>query len=153
MDNTNSNIYKWKYIAYEKILENLNQWNLTESDYRSFKRTDWVVTEKIYGANFGIVTDGFSVKFAKAKQFLDSGESFFGYQLLQEKLIVQVLNIFSILQFEKNNLQKVFIYGKLFGGEYHHPEVPPIPGVQAIQTGLYYSSRIEYCAFDIANQK
>lgn len=48
------------------------------------------------------------------------------------------------------NLEKIFIYGELFGGEYPHPEVNPVSGVQAIQTGVYYSPRIEYCAFDIA---
>lgn len=40
--------------------------------------------------------------------------------------------------------------GELFGGEYPHPEVNSVSGVQAIQTGVYYSPNIEYCAFDIA---
>ena len=70
------NISQWKYLAYEKIPENPNQLNLTESDYRNFRKTDWVVTEKIHGANFGIVTDGLSILFAKRKNFLDSGEDF-----------------------------------------------------------------------------
>lgn len=139
-----------KYIAYEKIPENINKWNLTESDYRILKKTDWVVTEKIHGANFGIMTDGLEVKFAKRKKFLDSTEDFFGYQLLQDKLISQARKIFQFLQLEKNNLHKIFIYGELFGGEYPHPEVTPVSGIQAIQTGVYYSPKIEYCGFDIA---
>ncbi|MEO1373441.1 MAG: RNA ligase family protein, partial [Cyanobacteria bacterium J06635_10] len=150
MDKADSNIFNWKYIAYEKIPENPNQWNLTLEDYRNFKKTDWVVTEKIHGANFGIVTDGWEVRFAKRKEFLNSEDNFFGYQLLQDKLILQAKEIFKILQVERINLQKVLIYGELFGGEYPHPEVTPIPRVQAIQTGVYYSPRIEYCAFDIA---
>ncbi|MEM7715009.1 MAG: RNA ligase family protein, partial [Cyanobacteria bacterium P01_A01_bin.68] len=150
MDNPDSNIFNWKYVAYEKIPENPNQWNLTESDYRNFKKTDWVVTEKIHGANFGIVTDGWEVRFAKRKEFLEPIDDFFGYRLLQDKLIVQAKEIFKILQVEIINLNKVLIYGELFGGEYPHPEVTPIPGVQAIQTGVYYSPKIEYCAFDIA---
>ncbi|MDY6900302.1 MAG: RNA ligase family protein [Cyanobacteriota bacterium] len=150
MENTDSNIQQWQYIAYEKIPENLNQWNLTESDYRNFKKTDWVVTEKIHGANFGIVTDGKTVKFAKRKEFLDSEEDFFGYQLLQETLVLQAKEIFKILQLQNINLDKVFIYGELFGGEYPHPEVNSVSGVQSIQTGVYYSPNIEYCAFDIA---
>ncbi|MBV6626805.1 MAG: RNA ligase [Rivularia sp. (in: Bacteria)] len=138
-----------EYIAYEKIPENPNRWNLTESDYRNFNKSDWVVTEKIHGANFGIVTDGLEVKFAKRKQFLDSGEDFFGYQLLQNQLIIKTKEIFKILQAEKTSLQKIYIYGELFGGEYPHPEVTPVSGVQAIQTGVYYSPNIEYYAFDI----
>ncbi|MEM9922537.1 MAG: RNA ligase family protein [Cyanobacteria bacterium P01_D01_bin.50] len=147
---TKSKFIEWKYLPYEKIPENPNQWNLTLEDYRNFKKTDWVVTEKIHGANFGIVTDGWQVRFAKRKEFLNSEDNFFGYQLLQDKLILQAKEIFKILQVERINLQKVLIYGELFGGEYPHSEVTPIPGVQAIQTGIYYSPKIEYCAFDIA---
>lgn len=58
MDAATSNLRDWTYIGYEKIPENLNQWHLTESDYRLFKKTDWVVTEKIHGANFGIIAKG-----------------------------------------------------------------------------------------------
>ena len=140
----------WQYIAYEKIPENINRWNLTESDYRNLSKTDWVVTEKIHGANFGIVTDGKTVRFAKRKEFLDSEEDFFGYQLLQETFILKAKEIFKLLQVDLLNLEKIFIYGELFGGEYPHPEVNPISGVQAIQTGVYYSPNIEYCAFDLA---
>ncbi|MEL7244668.1 MAG: RNA ligase family protein [Cyanobacteria bacterium J06573_2] len=150
MQETRSNIPHWQYLNYEKIPENLNKWNLTESDYQNLRKTDWVVTEKIHGANFGIVTDGLEVRFAKRKQFLDSGEDFFGYQILKEKLVFKVKQIFQILQAQKNNLEKIFIYGELFGGEYPHPEVKPVSGIQAIQTGVYYSPSIEYCAFDIA---
>ncbi|MEO0685608.1 MAG: RNA ligase family protein, partial [Cyanobacteria bacterium J06649_11] len=147
----------WKYFVYEKIPENFNQWNLTELDYRSFKKTDWVVTEKIHGANFGIVTDGWEVRFAKRKEFLDSTEDFFGYHLLRDDLITKAKEIFRILEIDKVNLGQVFIYGELFGGEYPHPDVNAVSGVQAIQTGVHYSPNIEYCAFDIAvienNQK
>ncbi len=95
-----------KYIAYEKIPENINKWNLTELDYRTLKKTDWLVTEKIYGANFGIITDGLEIKFAKRKEFLDSTEDFFGYQLLQDKLVLQARKIFQILQLEKTTYTK-----------------------------------------------
>ncbi|MGD1913545.1 MAG: RNA ligase family protein, partial [Rivularia sp. (in: cyanobacteria)] len=104
MDKADSNIFNWKYLPYEKIPENPNQWNLTLEDYRNFKKTDWVVTEKIHGANFGIVTDGWEVRFAKRKEFLNSEDNFFGYQLLQDKLILQAKEIFKILQVERINL-------------------------------------------------
>lgn len=140
----------WAYVSYDKISENLNKWNLTESDYRVFKKTDWVVTEKIHGANFGIVTDGAEVRFAKRKEFLQPEEDFFDYQSLKSQLVEQAKEIFKILQGEQNQLLKVFVYGELFGGEYPHPDVPAVPHVQAVQTGIYYSPKIEYCAFDMA---
>lgn len=140
----------WTYVGYEKISESLNKWNFTESDYRVFKKTNWVVTEKIHGANFGIVTDGSEVRFAKRKEFLQPDEDFFDYQSLKSQLVEQAKEIFKILHTEQNNLLKVFVYGELFGGEYPHPDVPAVPHVQAVQTGIYYSPKIEYCAFDMA---
>src|ERR687885_210003 len=140
----------WMYVSYEKILDNPSKLNLTESDYRAFKKTDWVVTEKIHGANFGIVTDGSEVRFAKRKEFLQPDEDFLDYQSLKSHLAYQAKEIFKILQTEQNPLLKVFVYGELFGGEYPHPDVPAVPHVQAVQTGIYYSPKIEYCAFDMA---
>lgn len=150
MDVEKGNTPEWMYVSYVKIQENPNKWNLTESDYRVFKKTDWVVTEKIHGANFGIVTDGSEVRFAKRKEFLQLEENFFDYQSLKFPLVEQVKEIFKILQVERNDLLKVFVYGELFGGEYPHPDVPAVPHVQAVQTGIYYSPKIEYCAFDMA---
>jgi Rnl2 family RNA ligase len=150
MDTGKGNYTKWTYVSYEKIPESPNKWNLSESDYRAFKKTDWVVTEKIHGANFGITTDGSEVRFAKRKEFLQSDEDFFDYQSLRAQLVHQVKEIFKILQAERTRTLRVFVYGELFGGDYPHPEVPEIPYVQAVQTGIYYSPKIEYCAFDIA---
>lgn len=143
-------ITNWKYVSYEKIPESLNQWKLTESDYRALRKTNWVVTEKIHGANFGITTDGSSVRFAKRKEFLQPESDFFNYQSLKHKLVEKVKEIFTILRAERKQLVFVYVYGELFGGEYPHPNVPAVSNVQAVQTGVYYSPKIEYCAFDIA---
>lgn len=150
MDKKKEHCTDWRYVSYEKISENPNKWNLPESDYRTFKKTDWVVTEKIHGANFGIVTNGSEVRFAKRKEFLAPEEDFFDYQSLHNQLAEQVREIFNILQAERNRLVRIYLYGELFGGEYPHPDVPGVPDVQAVQTGIYYSPKIEYCAFDIA---
>ncbi len=144
-----SQITDWSYESYQKIPENFNKWNLTESDYRNFNKTDWVVTEKIHGANFGVVADGLEVRFAKRKEFLPPDDNFFDYQSIVHNLTAQVKEIFRIYQTQQQGLQRLFIYGELFGGEYPHPDIPAIPHLQAVQTGIYYSPKIEYCAFDI----
>jgi Rnl2 family RNA ligase len=138
------------FISYEKIADSPNQWNLSPSDYRAFNKTHWVVTEKIHGANFCIVTDGEIVRFAKRKEFLESGEDFFGFKSFESQLVPQVREIFQMLQAASNHPLCVSIYGELFGGEYPHPDVPPTPHIQPVQTGVYYSPNIQFCAFDIA---
>ncbi len=140
----------WKYNSYEKIPESLSQLQLSESDYRLLKKVDWVVTEKIHGANFGITTDGVTVEFAKRKELLQPGEDFFGYLDKKPQLEVQAKQVFTILQAKIPGLLRATIYGELFGGEYPHPDVAVVKGMQAVQTGVYYSPNIEYCAFDIA---
>jgi Rnl2 family RNA ligase len=150
MDKEKGSLPEWTHISYEKIPENDNSWNLTPSDYRAFKKTDWVVTEKIHGANFCITTDGSDVRFSKRKEFLQPDEDFFGYHSIQPKLANQVKEIFTLIQAERPRTFKVSVYGELFGGEYPHPDVAAVPNVQAIQTGVYYSPTIEFCAFDIA---
>ncbi|MEW5859631.1 MAG: RNA ligase family protein [Cyanobacteriota bacterium] len=150
MDKQKDNFTNWTHTSYEKIPENQNNWKLTESDYRAFKKTAWVVTEKIHGANFCIITDGSEVRFAKRKELLQPDEDFFGHQSLQIKLAQQVKDIFQILQAERPQTFIVSVYGELFGGEYPHSDVAAVPNVQAVQTGIYYSPKIEFCAFDIA---
>jgi Rnl2 family RNA ligase len=150
MNASDNNSQNWNYISYEKIPETLNKLQLTEAEYRIFKKTDWVVTEKIHGSNFGIVTDGMQVRFGKRKEFLQPEEVFFGYQSFQDKLVLPSQEIFRILKAQRPHLAKVYIYGELFGGDYPHPDVPSVNHVQAVQTGVYYSPKIEYCAFDIA---
>ncbi|MDZ8056192.1 MAG: RNA ligase family protein [Aulosira sp. ZfuVER01] len=152
MDTVDSNVTDWTYLSYEKIPENSNKWGLTESDYRLFNKTEWMVTEKIHGANFGITTDGSEVRFAKRKEFLQPEDDFFGYQSLKDKLAHQVKEIFRILQLD-TPWQKIYVYGELFGGDYPHPDIPAVNYVQAVQTGVYYSPKIEYCAFDIVGLK
>ncbi len=125
------------FISYEKIAESSSQWNLSPSDYRAFNKTDWVVTEKIHGANFCIFTDGEILRFAKRKQFLEPGEDFFGFKSFETQLFTQVRELFQILQTSFNHPLRVSIYGELFGGEYPHPDVPPTPNIQ-------------FSAFDIA---
>jgi Rnl2 family RNA ligase len=150
MDAHQNKFTDWTYVSYEKIQESPSKWKLSNSDYRAFKKTDWVVTEKIHGANFCITTNGEDVRFAKRKEFLQLDEDFFDYKTLKEKLVAQVQAIFKIIQKENPRSLLVSVYGELFGGEYPHPDVPPCPHVQAVQTGIYYSPKIEYCAFDIA---
>ena len=138
------------HVSYEKIASNFNKYQLTEADYRLFKKTDWIVTEKIHGANFCIISDGNVVNFAKRKAILSPEDDFFGYQLLKDWLESKTLAIFNRIKQLYPHTQQIAIYGELFGGEYPHSEVKINPKVDAIQTGVYYSPNIEFIAFDLA---
>lgn len=138
-----------EFSGYEKMPNNLKKLGLSESDFSKMEKLKWVVTEKVHGANFSFVYENETLKFAKRKEYLSWTDDFFGFQLVVNKLEDNVLRLFEKLSNEISG-EKYIIYGELFGGKYPHPEVDPVKDLHAIQTGVYYTPDIEFCAFDIA---
>ena len=142
------------FSPYEKIAANLADWlGDDEAAFRAAHKTEWIVTEKIHGANFCFVTDGSQIHCAKRKGFLPEGEDFFGHKVVLKRLERSILALFALLKSRDTRVELVSIYGELYGGKYPHPDVPPVPGVSHVQTGVWYSPRIEFCAFDVGVQK
>lgn len=138
-----------EFSGYEKMPNNLKKLGLSESDFSKMEKLKWVVTEKVHGANFSFVYENGSLKFAKRKEYLNWTDDFFGFQLVVSKLENNILRLFEKLSSDIT-AEKYIIYGELFGGKYPHPEVAPLKDIHAIQTGVYYTPDIEFCAFDIA---
>lgn len=141
------------FYSYEKIPESPRQWGLDEAGERALERAVWVVTEKIHGANFCLVTDGRAVRCANRRHFLAPDEPFFGYQRLLARLEQPVRAAWALARRERPGLERLALYGELFGGAYPHPDVPPDPLVQPVQTGVYYAPSVEFCAFDLAAEQ
>lgn len=139
------------FQSYPKIPESFDAFQLSEADYRLLKKTDWVVTEKIHGANFCVLSNEATTSFAKRKEILTDEENFFGYHALRDDLMAKVKTLFTQMLEGHPDTRAVAVYGELFGGAYPHPEVPSIKGVQAIQTGIYYCPEVRFWVFDIVN--
>ncbi len=138
------------FPPYEKIAESLAAWlGEDEAAFRASSRAEWIVTEKIHGANFCLVTDGATIRCAKRKGWLAEDEDFFGHRGLVGRLAGAVLEVCSLVKGIEKDAAAVLVYGELFGGGYPHPEVAPVPGVEPVQTGCWYSPGIELCAFDL----
>jgi Rnl2 family RNA ligase len=104
----------------------------------------WVATEKVHGANFTVVTDGAAVRFGKRKAWLLRDERFFGWQLLRGELTAAAFNAWRLL----GGRGVLRLYGELFGGHYPHPHVAPVPGCEAVQTGIWYAPQVRFALFD-----
>lgn len=138
------------FPAYEKIAESLADWlGDDEAAYRASSKATWIVTEKIHGANFCFLTDGSTIHCAKRREFLAEDEDFFGHRTVLARLAEPLQALFAQLRREDGRTRLVYVYGELFGGGYPHPDVPAVPGVSPVQTGVWYSPRIEFCAFDV----
>ncbi len=137
------------FASYEKMPDSLRRLGLDLAATKLLDTVDWVVTEKIHGANFSFILEGDVLKYAKRKDFLRWTDDFFGFQLVAERLDTAVMQLFERIR-RDHPFYTATIYGELYGGHYPHPEVAADARVQAIQTGIHYSPTIEYCAFDIA---
>lgn len=104
----------------------------------------WVALEKIHGAQLVIAVENDVVRFGKRKDWLDDETPFFGWQLLAEDLRVQAREVARAL-----GARQLFAYGELFGGAYPHPEVAAVPGLQAVQTGVWYAPELRWSPFDL----
>lgn len=104
----------------------------------------WVALEKIHGAQMVVAMAGDVVQFGKRKAWLRHDEPFFGWQLLRAPLTISV-------QAAKARLaaHTVVLYGELYGGAYPHPEVPAVPGLAPVQTGIWYAPDLRYAVFDV----
>jgi len=138
-----------KNSEFEKMPKTLTQLGLDEKALNEISKLKWVVTEKVHGANFSIVYENRKLLFAKRKAYLNWNDDFFGFQEAVSRIEDNVLRLFEHLS-QDIKADKYIIYGELFGGKYPHPEVAAHPDLEAIQTGVYYSPTIEFCAFDIA---
>lgn len=101
-----------------------------------------VATEKVHGAQL-VLEAGRAVRFGKRKAWLADDEPFFGWQLLRAALTESALVIRSTLA------EDAILYGELFGGAYPHPDVAPVAGLQAVQTGVWYSPQLHWALFDV----
>ncbi|WP_420572466.1 RNA ligase family protein [Kordia sp.] len=137
------------FSGYEKMPNSLKKIGLSDSDFSKMEKLKWVVTEKVHGANFSFVYEHGTLKYAKRKEYLSWDDDFFGFQLVANKIEQQLIRLFEELSTDIEGT-KFIVYGELFGGKYPHDAVSAEANVHAIQTGVYYSPSINFCAFDIA---
>lgn len=140
----------WPFPSYERIGESLEDWlGDDQAAFQALARGEWIVTEKIHGANFCVVTDGHTVRAAKRKAFLAPGDDFFGHEALLVHLAPAARELCARARAADPRVARVLVYGELFGGGYPHPEVAADPAVQPVQTGVWYTPRIAFAAFDV----
>jgi RNA-editing ligase len=130
-------------------------------------RTDtdeWIATEKVHGANFGVYVTkyGKGLRFAKRTAYLGESENFFGYHALIPEMRTHALAIRELVNKKVGKeVESVIINGELFGGKYQHTEVPrsaqtfqlrgALRSVSQVQKESFpqYTPDLAFYAFDI----
>ena len=84
------------------------------------------------------------------RELLAAGESFFGHETVVTRIAGSLQKSVDIARGRVGSDATVLIYGELFGGRYPHPDIASIEGSIPVQTGVWYSPSVEFCAFDLA---
>lgn len=147
------------FFPYQKIPHDSRHWPTDPKFTKQLKKTKWIATEKIHGANFCFITDGISIWHAKRTGIIPLNENFYGFRTSSflPEFNAKIVASFNLLP---KNLQKIastttspkflYIYGELFGGLYSHSSLPPAPHPAPVQNGIQYSPNLSFIAFDIA---
>lgn len=112
---------------------------------------EFVVEEKVHGANFSFWFDGEEFKCAKRSGFLSTDEmnSFNNATTVFNAHMERIRSLYASLKFLYPNLRVMTVYGELIGGSYPHPDVPRDTKATRIQKGVYYCPHNEFYGFDI----
>nr|BFD93674.1 hypothetical protein KitaXyl93_50340 [Kitasatospora sp. Xyl93] len=111
---------------------------------------EWTAAEKVHGAHFGVVCEGGSVRPAKRRELLDDEglDGFFGVSRIWPALSVAAARFAAAVREPWGAAAVVTVYGELAGGRYPHPDVPAAPGVDPVQTGVWYAPGLRWLPFD-----
>ena len=107
-----------EFIEYEKMALSLDRFT---DAIRRLDKEEWIVLEKVHGANFSCHTDGKECKFARRRDFLKEIEGFYSYKEadFMKGFDDKAVHIYKRVQ-ELNcgqEIAQVVIYGEICGGE------------------------------------
>lgn len=130
-------------------IENSYQKDFVQAIFdRGFAEIDYVVQEKVHGANFSFITNGKEVQAAKRTGIIAEKESFYNAQVVLEKYSERVLELFEYLSSDFD-LHTLTVFGELIGGGYPHKDLPIHKEAKLVQRGIYYHPENIFFAFDI----
>lgn len=110
---------------------------------------EWVVQEKVHGANISFLFDGEELRFAKRTSLLEADEKFYDFQKIMERFRLKIEALYNRVCEQWPETESISLFGELFGGRYDHSSVAAVKGVSMIQKGIYYAPGNEFYAFDI----
>lgn len=137
-----------KFKKYNTIENSFQQKFISAIMKQGFGDLDYVVQEKVHGANLCFITDGQTILTARRNEFILDDEIFYNANLVLEKYQSKIFELFHDVS-ERFHAKSVTVFGEIFGGGYPHPEVPVDPNAQLVQRGIYYCPSNDFYAFDI----
>ena len=105
------------FIGYGKMALTLDPF---KENFIRLSKEDWIVLEKVHGANFSCHTNGEECKFGRRRDFLKDNEGFYNYKKtdFMKGFCDKALHIFKRVQemIVDKEVSQVTIFGEIFGG-------------------------------------
>ena len=141
-----------EFKKYSSIENTFNKDFMDEIKSEGFDSLQYVVQEKVHGANCCLVTNGQTVQFAKRTGWVEAGEKFYNYEDLLERYKDKAISLYHRIKARYTDLESIAIFGEMFGGKYPHPDVKNNTRLTCIQKGVSYCPEHEFYAFDLSIQ-
>jgi len=137
-----------KFKKYHTIENSFQQEFISAIMEQGLGNIDFVVQEKVHGANLCFITDGQTIHTARRNELIIEDENFYNAHLVLEQYKHQIIALFHDIA-EQYLASEISIFGEIFGGGYPHPDVPVDHKSQLVQRGIYYCPSNDFYAFDI----
>jgi Rnl2 family RNA ligase len=138
-----------KFRKYNSIENTFDKEFMEQIIIDECDKGEFIVQEKVHGANTCFVTDGQDVSFGKRTGFVKEKEKFYNYEKLMETYRSKVIALFSIVKEQFPDLLSLTIFGEMFGGKYPHTDVKNDHNNMLIQKGVHYCPYHEFYAYDL----
>lgn len=115
---------------------------------QGFGDLEYVVQEKVHGANLSFITDGQNILSAKRTELILDSEEFYNSKFVLSNYKDKILNLHKAISVNIDT-ETVTIFGEIFGGGYPHPNIPKDDTAKLVQRGIYYCPQNDFYAFDI----
>ncbi|MCH5598668.1 RNA ligase family protein [Niabella ginsengisoli] len=134
-----------KYNSIENSYQNDFISSIVE---QGFDDLEFVVQEKVHGANLSFITDGQNILSAKRTELILDSEEFYNSKYVLANYKDKILNLYKAISADIDT-KTVTIFGEIFGGGYPHPDIPKDDTAKLVQRGIYYCPQNDFYAFDI----
>jgi Rnl2 family RNA ligase len=113
---------------------------------------DFVVTEKIHGANLLLSVDveTRATQFGARRGWIGDDDEFFGVHTITAELELHAVRLLDAPALA--GARRVCIFGELFGGRYP-TQTEAAHRFEAVQEEILYSPALHFCAFDVAVER
>jgi len=153
-ESSSSTTYQGKlaFMKYNEIINHESALNLKKIVDEGYfdPKIEYVMSEKVHGANFSMSTDGKEVIASKRTSILTDDTKFYNFQKVLSDHKKQVIALYKALVENFGELDQFTIFGELFGGLYPAKDVPRDPAFPMhVQKGVYYCPAVKFYAFDI----